>query len=200
MTDQSQPLTVDLVVRSGAGWLRDLRCPPRAGKCAIRCASCPQRIVGTDFSSMACSARPGSRCGCSMALFSPQLADRYTDVPLTTVPDCRGGSLSQAVLPDHRLRCPVSRDPRRHDRWRQSTASLPLHREDGTLSVRSASWAEPTTFDGSWRAHSTPSRPVHRTGAPSATTPNTNHRQLHRSPAGTFLRWPESSYSLSPSG
>src|SRR6476659_6262670 len=116
---------------------------------ALRAAAC----VGADYSNMALFDAAEQ----SLRLFhgtflTPAIADRYTDVPLSApfpiAAAARSGS--SVLLPDlasYRARFPeILADT--VAAGVQATASLPLHREDGTLvgSIGFA-WAEPTTFD-----------------------------------------------------
>ena len=83
---------------------------------------------------------------------SPSFADRYTDLPLTApFPIAAAARSGQAVLlPD--LAAYGAQFPEiladTIAAGVQSTASVPLHREDGTLvGAIGFAWAEPTTFD-----------------------------------------------------
>ena len=116
---------------------------------ALRAAAC----VGADYSNMAMLDAAGE----SLRLFhgtflKPELADRYTDVPLTApFPIAAAARSGQAVLlPD--LAAYGAQFPEiladTIAAGVQSTASVPLHREDGTLvGAIGFAWAEPTTFD-----------------------------------------------------
>ena len=116
---------------------------------ALRAAAC----VGADYSNMALFDAVGQ----SLRLFhgtflTPEMADRYTDVPLSApfpiAAAARNGT--SILLPDlasYRVQFPeIFADT--IAAGVQATASLPLHREDGTLvgSIGFA-WTEPTTFD-----------------------------------------------------
>jgi serine phosphatase RsbU (regulator of sigma subunit) len=116
---------------------------------ALRAAAC----VGADYSNLALLDEVGE----SLRLFhgpflTPELADRYTDVPLTApLPIAAAAHSGRAVLlPDlasYGARFPgILADT--IAAGVQSTASVPLHREDGSLvgSIGFA-WSEPTTFD-----------------------------------------------------
>jgi serine phosphatase RsbU (regulator of sigma subunit) len=116
---------------------------------ALRAAAC----VGADYSNMALFDAAEQ----SLRLFhgtflTPAIADRYTDVPLSApFPIAAAARTGKAVvLPDlasYRDRFPeILADT--VAAGVQATASLPLHREDGTLvgSIGFA-WTQPTTFD-----------------------------------------------------
>jgi len=116
---------------------------------ALRAAAC----VGADYSNMALFDAGGQ----SLRLFhgtflTPELADRYTDVPLSApFPIAAAARSSDAVLlPD--LAAYAERFPEiladTIAAGVQATASLPLHRKDGTLvGAIGFAWTEPTTFD-----------------------------------------------------
>ena len=116
---------------------------------ALRAAAC----VGADYSNMALFDAVGQ----SLRLFhgaflTPEIADRYTDVPLSApFPIAAAARSGKAVLlPD--LASYGSQFPEiladTIAAGVQATASLPLHREDGTLvGLIGFAWTEPTTFD-----------------------------------------------------
>ena len=91
------------------------------------------------------------------AFLTPELADRYTDVPLSApFPIAAAARSGQAVLlPD--LASYGAQFPEiladTMAAGVQATASLPLHREDGTLvGAIGFAWTEPTTFDARLRS------------------------------------------------
>lgn len=116
---------------------------------AFRAAAC----VGADYSNMALLNATGQ----SLRLFhgtflTPEIADRYTDVPLSApFPIAAAARSGKAVLvPD--LAAYGARFPEivadTIAAGVQATASLPLHREDGTLvGAIGFAWTEPTAFD-----------------------------------------------------
>ena len=116
---------------------------------ALRAAAC----VGADYSNMAVLDSAGQ----SLRLFhgtflTPELADRYTDVPLSApFPIAAAARSNKPVLltdlASYRAQFPeILADT--IAAGVQATASLPLHREDGTLvGAIGFAWTEPTTFD-----------------------------------------------------
>src|SRR6478609_7573780 len=116
---------------------------------ALRAAAC----VGADYSNMALF----DAIGQSLRLFhgtflTPEIADRYTDVPLSApFPIAAAARTGTSILLPDLLSYSDQFPDILADTVAagvQATASLPLHREDGTLvgSIGFA-WAEPTTFD-----------------------------------------------------
>ena len=116
---------------------------------AMRAAAC----VGADYSNLALLA-VGQR---SLRMFhgpflSPELADRYTDVPLAApFPIAAAARLKKAILlPDlqaYEVEFPEILDDT-IAAGVEATASIPLHREDGSLvGVIGFAWTKPTSFD-----------------------------------------------------
>ena len=116
---------------------------------ALRAAAC----VGADYSNMALLDATGTALRLFHGTFlTPELADRYTDVPLSApFPIAAAARSGRAVLlPD--LASYGAQFPEiladTIAAGVQATASLPLHREDGTLvGAIGFAWTEPTTFD-----------------------------------------------------
>ncbi len=116
---------------------------------ALRAAAC----VGADYSNMALLDATGKTLRLFHGTFlTPELADRYTDVPLgAPFPIAAAARFDRAVLlPD--LDAYGAQFPEiladTIAAGVQATASLPLHREDGTLvGAIGFAWTEPTTFD-----------------------------------------------------
>jgi serine phosphatase RsbU (regulator of sigma subunit) len=116
---------------------------------AFRAAAC----VGADYSNMALFDADRQ----SLRLFhgtflTPDIADRYTDVPLSApfpiaAAARTGNSVLLADLASYAARFPkILADT--VAAGVQATASLPLHREDGTLvGAIGFAWTAPTTFD-----------------------------------------------------
>ena len=116
---------------------------------AMRAAAC----VGADYSNMASLDDDGQ----SLRLFhgsflAPEIADRYTDVPLSApFPIAAAARSGTAILlPDldaYREQFPeIVADT--VAAGIQASASIPLYREDGTLvGVIGFAWTTPTTFD-----------------------------------------------------
>ena len=121
---------------------------------ALRAAAC----IAADYSNLALL-DVGQR---SLRLFhgpflSPELADRYTDVPLDApFPIAAAARSGKTVfLPDlhaYELEFPeILQDT--VAAGVQATASIPLHREDGTLvGVIGFAWTEPTAFDAKFKS------------------------------------------------
>ena len=121
---------------------------------AARAAAC----VGADYSNLASLDESGQ----SLRLFhgtflAPEIADRYTDVPLNApFPIAAAARFGRAILlPDldaYRVQFPeILADT--ITAGVQATASLPLYREDGSLvGVIGFAWTTPTTFDTKLRS------------------------------------------------
>ena len=171
---------------------------------AVRAAAC----VGADYSNIALFDAVGQ----SLRLFhgaflTPELADRYTDVPLSApFPIAAAARSGQAVLlPD--LASYGAQFPEiladTMAAGVQATASLPLHREDGTLvGAIGFAWTEPTTFDARLGARSTLSRTCVPPPFERAERYDAEHQlivELHRSLLGGFPRWPGPKWRLDTS-
>ncbi|MEP6661220.1 MAG: GAF domain-containing SpoIIE family protein phosphatase [Acidimicrobiales bacterium] len=120
---------------------------------AVRAAAC----VGADYSNLALLAGGGR----SLRIFHgpflpPELADRYTDVPIDApFPIAAAARSNKAiVLPDleaYRVEFPEILEDT-VAAGVQATASIPLHRDDGTLvGVIGFAWTKPTSFDAKLR-------------------------------------------------
>src|SRR6478609_327990 len=116
---------------------------------ALRAAAC----VGADYSNMALfdAARQSLRLFHGTFL-TPDIADRYTDVPLSApFPIAAAARTGNSVLLPDLASYGVQFPEILTDTIAagvQATASLPLHREDGTLvGAIGFAWTQPTTFN-----------------------------------------------------